>query len=82
MISFIVNLDVLEKDTAKGHFNDLDDAYAAEKIIAEAQAGIVMGKGEGKFEPKSDATRAEALQMISNLLKLHPELKHSLDSLL
>lgn len=82
MISFIVNLDVLEKDTIKGHFNDLDGAYAAEKIIAEAQAGIVSGKGAGRFEPKSRATRAEALRIILNALQLHPELKKSLDSLL
>ncbi|WEK54977.1 MAG: S-layer homology domain-containing protein [Candidatus Cohnella colombiensis] len=81
MLSRIVNLNSLEKDTAKGHFSDLSDAYAVEEIQVAAQAGIVSGKGDGRFDPKSDATRAEALQMILNVLKLNPQLKTLLDSL-
>ncbi|WP_256761785.1 S-layer homology domain-containing protein [Cohnella sp. WQ 127256] len=81
MLSRIVNLNDLAKDTTKGNFKDLNGAYAASEIIAEAQAGIVSGKGNGKFDPKSNATRAEALQIILNVLELNPQLKTLLDSL-
>lgn len=81
MLSRIVNLNDLAKDRAKGNFNDLNGSYAASEIKAEAQAGIVSGKGDGKFEPKSNATRAEALQIILNVLELNPQLKKLLDSL-
>jgi hypothetical protein len=81
MLSRIVNLNNLAKDRAKGNFNDLDGAYAASEIKAVAQAGIVSGKGDGRFDPKSNATRAEALQIILNVLKLNPQLKTLLDSL-
>ncbi|WMT43362.1 hypothetical protein RE628_00890 [Paenibacillus sp. D2_2] len=41
----------------------------------------MSGKMEGKFEVKSNATRAEALQIILNALELDPHLKTLLDSL-
>lgn len=81
MLSRIVTLNNLAKDKAKGNFNDLSGSYAAAEIIAEAQAGIVSGNGDGKLYPKSNATRAEALQIILNVLKLSPQLKTLLDSL-
>ena len=81
MLSRIVNLNGLEKDRAKGQFNDLNGAYAASEITAAAQASIVSGKGNGSFDPKNNATRAEALQIILNVLKLNPELKTLLESL-
>jgi len=81
MLSRIVNLDNVTKDTSKGRFNDLNGTYAAEEIKAVAQAGIISGKGGGKFDPHNKATRAEALQIILNVLKLNPQLKARLDSL-
>ncbi|CAH1205509.1 hypothetical protein PAECIP111893_02362 [Paenibacillus plantiphilus] len=81
MLSRIVNLNDLVKDRAKGNFKDLNGSYAASEIKAVAQAGIVSGKGDGRFDPKSNATRAEALQIILNVLELNPQLKTLLDSL-
>ncbi|WP_058300607.1 S-layer homology domain-containing protein [Gorillibacterium timonense] len=81
MLSRVVNLNNLAKDTTKGNFHDLNGSYAASEIKAEAQAGIVSGKGDGRFDPKSNATRAEALQIILNVLKLNQQLKTLLDSL-
>ncbi|MEK5468799.1 S-layer homology domain-containing protein [Paenibacillus sp. FSL R7-0210] len=81
MLSHIVDLNNVAKDTIKGNFNDLNGAYAASEIIAAAQAGIVSGKGNGRFDPKNNATRAEALQIILNVLELNPQLKTLLDSL-
>jgi sugar lactone lactonase YvrE len=82
MISRIVNLNNVEKDTKKGDFYDLDGSYATNEIKAQAQAGIISGKENGRFDPKSNATRAEALQIILNALKLNPQLKTLLDSLI
>jgi len=81
LLTRIVNLDNLEKDPAKGQFRDLDDAYAAKVIRHAAQTGIVSGKGNGVFDPNGNATRAEALQIILNVLELNPEIKVLLDSL-
>jgi hypothetical protein len=80
MLSRIVDLNNVTKDTIKGNFNDLNGAYAASEIIAAAQAGIVSGKGNGIFDPKNNATRAEALQIILNMLELNPQLKTLLGS--
>jgi hypothetical protein len=82
MIARIVNLDNLEKDITKGRFDDLDNAYTKAEIIAAAQAGIVNGKGNGKFDLRSNASRAEAQQMILNVLMLKPQLKTALESLI
>ncbi|WHX50084.1 S-layer homology domain-containing protein [Paenibacillus woosongensis] len=81
MLSRIVNLNDLANDTTKGNFNDLNGSYAASEIKVAAQAGIVSGKGDGRFDPKGNATRAEALQIILNVLELNPQLKKLLDSL-
>lgn len=81
MLSRIVNLDGLEKDDSKGHFDDLNGVYAAAEIQAAAQASVVSGRGDGKFSPKSNASRAEALQIILNVLELNPQLKTLLESL-
>ncbi|WP_434756378.1 S-layer homology domain-containing protein [Paenibacillus amylolyticus] len=80
MLSRIVDLNNVAKDTIKGNFNDLNGAYAASEIVAAAQAGIVSGKGNGIFDPKNNATRAEALQIILKMLELNPQLKTLLDS--
>jgi len=81
ILTRIVNLESLEKDPAKGEFHDLGNAYAAEAIREAAQAGIVSGKGNGVFDPGGSATRAEALQMIINVLKLNPAIKELLETL-
>ncbi|CAM4203611.1 S-layer homology domain-containing protein [Saccharibacillus endophyticus] len=81
MLSRIVNLDNAAKDREKVRFNDLNDSYAAAEIVAGAQAGIVKGNGTDNFYPKSNATRAEAVQVILNVLEFNPQLKTALDSL-
>lgn len=81
MLSRIVNLDNAAKDREKVRFNDLDDSYAAAEIVAGAQAGIVKGNGTENFYPKSNTTRAEAVQVILNVLEFNPQLKTILDSL-
>lgn len=81
MLSRIVDLDHLAKDQEKGRFNDLKGSYAASEVIAGAQAGIIQGNGTGNFYPKNGATRAEAVQVILNVLEFNPQVKTALDSL-
>jgi len=81
LLSRILNLNNVPKDTTKGNFDDLQGSYAANEIRAEAQAGIITGKADAKFDAKSNATRAEALKIILNALKLNPQLKTLLDEI-
>ncbi|RTE05543.1 hypothetical protein EJQ19_24890 [Paenibacillus whitsoniae] len=81
MLSRVVNLNNLEKDATKGNFTDLKDSYAANEIKALAQAGVISGEADGKFDAERNATRAEALQIILKALELNPQLKTLLDSL-
>jgi hypothetical protein len=54
---------------------------AEEEIKNAAEAGIINGKREDTFDPKSASTRAEALQVILNTLNLNPEVKTLLDTM-
>ncbi|MFC3801221.1 S-layer homology domain-containing protein [Cohnella sp. GCM10012308] len=44
-------------------------AYAQGAVDAMQQAGIAAGKGEGKFEPGAQATRAEAAKMLALIIE-------------
>ncbi|MDG0791306.1 S-layer homology domain-containing protein [Cohnella ginsengisoli] len=50
-------------------FSDVESNWAADAIGAFAAAGIVSGKGEGKFAPASSATRAESVAILVRLLE-------------
>jgi len=84
IISRIVNLQAAAKDTTKGEFSDLERAnsYAVEAIKAAAQAGIINGKPNNSFDPQGQATRAEALTIIMNVVKLDVEIAALLEQLL
>jgi len=51
-------------------FKDRDaiGAYAAEAVAAMQKAGLIQGMADGTFAPKGKATRAQAAQLICNLL--------------
>ena len=51
-------------------FNDMEDVsdYAKAAVEKMAKAKIINGTGDGKFEPKGNATRAQAAQIIYNVL--------------
>jgi len=83
IISRLINLDALDKVAANGSFNDLSEAsaYARNEVQKAAEVGIVQGKAEGIFDPRGTITRAEAVMLLMNVLKLHPEAKKLLESL-
>lgn len=55
------------------HDNGQIASWAKEAVSAVQQAGIVSGKGGGVFDPKGNATRAEASKMVSILLEITGE---------
>ncbi|MBP3359810.1 MAG: S-layer homology domain-containing protein [Clostridia bacterium] len=56
---------------SKSDFEDFDEVsqWAGEAVSAIAGLGIINGKDNNKFEPKSDATRAEAVVIINRLFE-------------
>lgn len=80
IVSRLVNLQAINKDSTKGEFTDLQKAYAADAIKQAAQAGLIEGKGKNNFDPKAEVTRAEAFTVIMNMLKLNPDVKTVLES--
>ncbi|WP_426451764.1 immunoglobulin-like domain-containing protein [Paenibacillus sp. S-38] len=81
IMSRLINMNQVDKNQAPGNFQDVGESYAKETIQDAAKAGIIQGKGPGRFEPNSSSTRAEALQIILNTLNLNPDIKSLLDSL-
>lgn len=51
-------------------FNDMNQvsSWAVNYVNASVELGIINGRSDNKFAPKGTATRAEAAQVIYNLL--------------
>ncbi|MEK0316744.1 immunoglobulin-like domain-containing protein, partial [Cohnella sp. 56] len=81
IMSRLIDMEHVAKDTTKGNFTDTSRSFAADAIKQSAEAGIINGKANDKFDPKSNATRAEALTLILNTLNLNPDIKMLLESL-
>ncbi|MOA21511.1 Endoglucanase precursor [compost metagenome] len=81
ILARVVNLSQASMDDSKGQFTDLSTSYAADAIRDAAKAGIITGRGDGRFGPKNKATRAEALQIINNVLNLNPQIQELLGQL-
>lgn len=81
VLSRLINLKSVASDASKGGFSDVQGAKAADSIQQAAQAGIISGAGNGTFAPEGNATRAEALTIILNVLNLNGQIKTMLDSL-
>lgn len=75
IISRIVNLTPAAEGVNSSTFTDVDDSYAKDALNDAIKAGIISGKGNNKIEPKSKATRAEALTIVLNTLNLNPQIK-------
>lgn len=81
IMSRIVILSSINKDSVAPKFLDLTRSYAAQEITDAAGAGIVKGKSEAVFDPKGKATRAEALTILINTLDLNDQIKALLTEL-
>lgn len=55
-------------------FVDIDEAkWATRPITKLAEAGIISGTGDGKFQPNREVTRAEFVKMLTGLFDEEPE---------
>lgn len=70
---YAVLKDKLGQAESDGDFGDAEDIadYAKEAVAALRGAGIVNGDDDGNFNPKDGAIRAEAAQIIFNILNTH-----------
>ena len=67
-----VKAGVIEESSSNGYMFSDDasiDAYAKEAVYALADLGVINGTGNGMFNPKGTATRAEAAKIIYEILK-------------
>lgn len=81
ILSRILDLENLPKESQSVDFLDLQASWASDIIRQTAQAGIISGKGNGRFVPKAEASRSEALTVIYNSLSLDPEIQALLKQL-
>ncbi|WP_146239810.1 S-layer homology domain-containing protein, partial [Paenibacillus illinoisensis] len=58
--------------------NKIDNSNPIQMV---AQAGVIQGNGNGDLNAKGTASRAEALQLILNTLKLNSKIKTMLELL-
>lgn len=64
IVCTMLGLDTNAKDAG---FNDTKDHWAASYINACAAKGLVEGKGDGKFAPDANITRAELATLINRI---------------
>lgn len=62
-------------------YTDITDCWAMGYITQLTDKGIVVGRGDGKFDPDDSITRYEAVTMLNRALQRDPD-KAVLDSLL
>ncbi|WP_052098185.1 S-layer homology domain-containing protein [Paenibacillus stellifer] len=75
MVAMISKILILQesKSGEANMFVDVAPQHWANKIIEEATtAGIIQGKGQNRFEPDANLTRAEALTVIMRVLREDP----------
>ncbi|WP_310551748.1 S-layer homology domain-containing protein [Paenibacillus glufosinatiresistens] len=81
MITRVLNPSVLNKDTSKVTFTDLNGSYAQDAVKKAAALGIFEGKTAQSFDPLGGATRAESIETIIKTYQLSPALKEALSRL-
>lgn len=69
LLTFAMTLSLLPMAAFAADYSDTDGHWAEKQIDRWTEAGIVHGDGTG-FNPNSNMTRAEAAQVLVNLLKV------------
>lgn len=59
------------------NFEDVENTYYADYVLAAKQLGIVRGVGNNRFVPDAPITRQEGLVMVYNCLKAQDEIPSS-----
>ncbi|GMK43942.1 hypothetical protein PghCCS26_10690 [Paenibacillus glycanilyticus] len=74
MVAILSKILILQSNSGEANtFIDVTPQYWANTMIEEAAAaGIIQGKGENRFAPNDNLTRAEALTVILRVMKKDP----------
>ncbi|WP_052350681.1 carboxypeptidase regulatory-like domain-containing protein [Paenibacillus gorillae] len=70
MVAILSKLLKLGEASGDSKFKDVTGSWAEAQINQLAEAGVISGKSEGKFDPNATATRAESVVMILRLLNI------------
>ncbi|GGG65272.1 carboxypeptidase regulatory-like domain-containing protein [Paenibacillus radicis (ex Gao et al. 2016)] len=70
MVAILSKVLKLGEATGDSKFKDVTGSWAEAQINQLAEAGIISGKSENKFDPNATATRAESVVMILRLLNV------------
>ncbi len=62
--------DLVISEELEGTFDDIDNVWAKNEILKMSEMGVINGKGDGKFAPRENVTRAEFAAMVSRMLEL------------
>ncbi|TVY03950.1 S-layer homology domain-containing protein [Paenibacillus cremeus] len=71
IVAILVKVMNLSPATGNSKFNDTKGSWAEEAINQLANAGIIGGKENGKFDPNSNSSRAEAVTMVLRVLNVN-----------
>ncbi|ACT02198.1 OmpL47-type beta-barrel domain-containing protein [Paenibacillus sp. JDR-2] len=73
MLAKAAGIKPLEPEKVKDLFSDASDipAWSAGYVAALQQAGILQGRGDGKFVPSGRATRAEAAVLLLRMIEYY-----------
>ena len=71
LYNFCVHMNIELPDIKDTEITDADQvsSWAIEAVEAMYKAGILNGRGDGVFDPKGTATRAEVAQMLMNFME-------------
>ena len=67
-IFIVLALTMLTASTAYAEFSDIPKGIEKDRIECLVEKGIIMGVGEGKFEPERIVTRAEFAAMVTRAM--------------
>lgn|GEM_PF-2931782 len=75
MLAKAAGIKPVEPEKVKGLFFDAEDipSWAAGYVAALQEAGMLQGRGDGKFEPSGQATRAEAAVLLLRIIQFHQQ---------
>lgn len=68
-------------NTSSSGFTDTNRHWAEANIKKIASIGIISGRGDGRFAPNDNTTRAEAIHLLLKTLSLNTNIKNALDNL-
>ena len=70
IVTMIIKVMTIKASTSGNQFSDVKGNWAQNAINAAADAGIISGTGNGKFDPNANATKEQSVTMIIRMLNV------------